>query len=153
VPDLAIALFSLIAWLTLIIFMLIPKKLSITENIIMFFCITLIVVSVYTVKGLNLRLVHHSYKPELFISLIIHRNLIITIGLMIFINLFAHSQARRAKIAVSVITLLVLYFTELLTIFTGVKVYTGWNLYLAALNLAAYMTISIFLTKWIRKIP
>jgi hypothetical protein len=149
---LVIALFALITWITIAVFFLIPKALSRKEHIVLFFCISLLVISAYTIIDLNLKLVQQSNKAEMFFALLMHRNIIISFCLLIFVNSFMSLHNKLSKFFSAAVILLVLYLVELLTVWTGVKVYLGWNNYLTIITLVTGMAISALLTKWIRKL-
>lgn len=148
-----LSLFVFIAWVIICIFFLIPKGLSIIDNIIIFFCFTIIVINIFTILDMTLRLIQHNDNPEMFISLVVQRNIIIPLGLVIYANLITFLKTRSKKIVITATTLLVLHFIELLTVWTNIKIYTGWNGYMDIATLAALMIFSVFLTKWIKKIP
>jgi hypothetical protein len=148
---LVLALFVSIAWMFISVFFLVPKSLSRAENIIVFFCLSMIVINIFTIPDLNLRLMQHSYKPELYISYLIQRSIIIPVSLLISINLIFHQLSMFKKIVIAIITLSILCFIELLTILTGIKIYTGWNGCLTIITLTTLITFSFFLSKWIKK--
>jgi hypothetical protein len=147
------SVFMLIAWLTICIFFFIPKGLKRIGNILLFFFFTIIILNIFTILDLNLKLIEHSYRADLFISMWLQRNVIMPMCFMIFINLFTYYKSRFKKVAAFIITFLVLFLVELLIVRTGVKVYRGWNSYLTLARIAGTFALFILLEKFIRKIP
>lgn len=146
------ALFALIGWITISVFFIIPKSLNKYENTIIFFILTIIVINIYTILTINMHFIEHSLKSEMFFSLLIHRNIILPLGLIIYVNLFLYENKVYKKIIYSVITFLLEYFIELLTLWTGVKTYTGWTHYLTIIIIAVEMLVFICIGKLLKKV-
>ncbi|QGU95351.1 hypothetical protein GOM49_09855 [Clostridium bovifaecis] len=145
-------LFVLIAWVTIIIFSIVPKKLDLIENIIMFFSVSIIEINISTIATLNLGLIENSKDPKMFISLLINRNITIPLWILIFINLTNALESNFKKISIEAITLFILVFVKLLALWTGVKVYTGWNSYYDVISLLGLMIFSTFFAKMLKKL-
>lgn len=147
-----VSLFAFIAWMTIIIFSVIRKGLNIFENFILFFLITIVVINNFTIISLNLKLIENTFRPDMFISLVINRNIIIPLCILTFLNLLSLFKEKLKKILVVIITLLILVLDELLVIWTGLIVYRGWNIYLSIINLLVILTISTLLVKELKKL-
>lgn len=147
-----LSLFALIGWLTIIIFSLIPKSLSTEDNIIMFFLLNIATISIYTILTLNLRLLTPASNVRLFISLWIQRSIIIPVSLLILMNLLILYNKKSKKFIASAALILILTFIDLLTVWTGVKNYTGWSPLLTASTLVIQILLFYILTKLIMKI-
>jgi hypothetical protein len=150
---LVLVLFTFIGWLTIIVFFLIPKSLNTEENIILFFILNIGIISIYTMLTLNLKLLSSASNVPLFISLWIQRSIITPIGLIILMNLLLFYDKRYKKIIASLVTILLLTFIDLLTVWTGVKNYTGWNTFLTISTFIVLVILYYVLTKLIKKIP
>ena len=149
----ALALFAFIAWVIITVFCLIPKRLLIEENITLFFIYNIIVINIYTILDLDLKLITPNNETDMFISLWLHRNIIIPLSLIIFVNLVINSTTRIRKSFTSVVAFLILYFIEVLTLWVNIKTYSGWNLYLTAVTMTALMLVAFMIMKLITKLP
>jgi len=149
---LVLSLFVLISWITISAFFLIPKSLLKVENIIAFFCLSMLVINLYTIPDLDFKLIQHSFKLELFICYLIQRNIIVPVILIISMNLIFLKLSIMKKIIIAIATLKILCSIELLSIWTGIKTYTGWNGYLTIIALTTLIILSIIISKCIIKI-
>lgn len=148
----ALFLFALIAWIIIIIFALVPKGLSIIENFIIFFCTTIIELTISTTVSLNLKLIKYSNLLQKYISVLIERNIIAPLCVLIFINLLFFFKGRFKKISIAVFILGVLSSVELLGTWAGIKVYKGWNMIWDSIAALILMTLSTLLAVVVKKI-
>lgn len=149
---LVLALFAFIGWLTITVFFIIPKSLSTEENVIIFFILNITIISIYTILTLNLRLIEPSSELDAFIAQCIHRSLITPLCLLTLINLTSSYGEKLKKITASIIAILILNFIELLSVWTCMKSYTGWNPFLTILTLIVLVVFFNVLAKLIKRI-
>lgn len=150
----AVAIFVFIAWVIISVYLFIPKRLSTEENLLLFFFFTIITINIFTILDLNLQLIQHSNKREMFISFLIHRNIIIPLTLIIFANLIINFESKKKKFIITVLIFSALYFIDLLAFRIGLLTCDSSNLYLAsAITLAALMLLAVLITKLIIKSP
>jgi hypothetical protein len=149
---LLLALYVLLTWLTIIVFYLTPKYLSFAENIIVFSGVSIVIFTFFLVVYLNEYLIGYAKEPEMFICLCLYRNAILPVGLLIFTNCFLFMPKRLVKLALSLGILAVLLLVEYLTVWTGVRTFTGWNGYLTVIYLLVLMLFSGCLGKAMKKL-
>ena len=150
----AVAIFVFIAWVIISVYLLVPKKLSTEENLLLFFLFTIITINIFTILDLNLQLIQHSNKVKLFISFVIHRNVIIPLALIIFVNLIINFESKMKKIILTVLIFLTLYLIDLLAFGIGLLTCDSSSLYLAsAIILASLMLLAFLTMKLIIKLP
>lgn len=147
-----ITLFTLIAWLTISAFMLIPKFLNKTENILLYFIIMILKLSIFSIIYKSFKLIQYSYKLEMFLSLLIYRDIIIPLCLLCFANSFFLMIRVRDKIAVTAVVLAILCFLEGLTVGVGMRVIRGGYGYFNILTVPIYMALSALLGKELKKL-
>ena len=147
-----LSLFTFIGWLVIIVFFLIPKSLTTEENIIQFFIINITIITIYTLLTKNLKLLESNKNIASFMALCIHRSIIIPLCLLTLMNLLILYDTRLKKITASIATILISTFIELLTLWTGVKNYTGWNSFMTVTTLIVLVFLFYVLTKLIRRI-
>lgn len=147
-----LGLFVLIAWVMIIIFFLIPKSLDWKENMIMFFSLSIIIISLSTVLDLNLKLIQTSKKVEMFVPVWLFRNIIIPLIFIVFLNLFNFSKNKLKKIGIAALTIAGVFLIEKVTLITGIIKHTGWNQYYTLLTIITLMTFSFFFAKLVNRI-
>lgn len=149
----ALALFVFIAWVIISVYLFVPKRLSTEENILLFFFFTIITINIFTILDLNLKFIQHSNKPVMFISFWMHRNIIIPLTLIIFVNYIIILKSKIKKFIITVLVFSILYLIDLLAFGIGLMT-CGSNLYLASAILLAVLMLLAFLTmKLITKLP
>jgi len=149
----ALALFVFIAWVIISVYLFVPKRLSTEENILLFFFLTIITINIFTILDLNLELIQHSDRSDLFISFWIHRNIIIPLSLIIFVNLVDIFKSKMARIILTMFVFLILYLINLIAFGIGLMT-CGSNLYLGSAILLSILMLLAFLTKkLVTKLP
>jgi hypothetical protein len=143
-----LAIFIFIAWVIISVYIFVPKRLSIIDNFLLFFLFTIITMNIFTILDLNINLFQHSQKVNLFISFWIHRNIIIPLSLVIFVNYMIYFKSKINKLVVSVMIFLILYLINLLAFGVGImtcasRLYLGSGIVLAALMLLAFLTMKL----------
>jgi len=149
----ALALFVFIAWVIISVYLFVPKRLSTEENILLFFFFTIITINIFTILDLNLELIQHSNKSDMFISFWIHRNIIIPLSLIIFVNFVDIFKSKMARIILTLFVFLILYLINLIAFGIGLMT-CGSNLYLGSAILLSILMLLAFLTKkLVTKLP
>ena len=150
----ALDLFIFIAWLIISVHLFVPKKLSTEENILLFFFFTIITINIFTILDLNLKLIQHSNKIDFFISFLIHRNIIIPLSLIIFVNCIITLKSRIEKIVTTVLIFLIVYLVNLIAFGIGLMTCYSSNLYLvSAIVLAVLMLLAFIIMELLTKLP
>ena len=149
----ALALFVFIAWVIVSVYLFVPKRLSMEENILLFFFFTIITINIFTILDLNLELIQHSNKSDMFISFWIYRNIIIPLSLIIFVNFVDIFKSKMARIILTMFVFLILYLINLIAFGIGLMT-CGSNLYLGSAILLSILMLLAFLTKkLVTKLP
>ena len=149
----ALALFVFIAWVIISVYLFVPKGLSKEENILLFFFFTIITINIFTILDLNLELIQHSDKSDMFISFWIYRNIIIPLSLIIFVNFVDIFKSKMARIILTMFVFLILYLINLIAFGIGLMT-CGSNLYLGSAILLSILMLLAFLTKkLVTKLP
>ena len=150
----ALALFVFIAWVIISVYLFVPKRLSMEENILLFFLFTIITINIFTILDLNLKFIQHNDKSDMFISFCIHRNIIIPLSLIIFVNFINTCKSKIQKFIITVLIFSILYLIDLLAFGMALMTCYSSNLYLASAILLAILMLLAFLTmKLVTKLP
>lgn len=146
-----LALFSLIAWISIVFFYLTKKSLNKNKNIIIFFFINIIVINLFTVLTLDLKLIEKSNIPKLTFCIMLQRNIIIPVNLLTYANL-ANSVSRIQRNVSAVFVFAALFSIEILLKRMGIKIYTGWSLTATAIIFILLIVITNLLVKLLNRI-
>lgn len=140
-----VGLFVFIAWIVISVYFYVPKQLGTKDNILLFFFLTIISMNIFTILDLNLNLIQHSNKTDMFISFWLHRNIIIPFSLTIFANFID-------KFFVTVSVFSILYLINLLAFWVGF-ISCGSNLYQgSAIVLTVFMLLAFITMKLVTKL-
>lgn len=149
-----LALFVFIAWVIISVYFFVPKRLSTEENILLFCFFTIITINIFTILDLNLKFIQHNYKSEMFISFWIHRNIIIPLSLIIFVNLINNFNSKIQKFITTILIFSILYLIDLLAFGMALMTCYSSSLYLASAILLVVLMLLAFLTmKLVTKLP
>ncbi|HEY8910216.1 MAG TPA: hypothetical protein VIM51_08050 [Desulfosporosinus sp.] len=150
----AVAIFVFIAWVIITVYLFVPRRLSTEENLLLFFFFTIITINIFTILDLNLQLIQHSNEVKMFISFLIHRNIIIPLALIIFVNLMSNIGSKTKKLIITVLIFLTIYLVNLVAFGIGLLTCDSSSLYLpSAIILAALMLIAFLTMKLVMKLP
>lgn len=133
--------------------MFVPKRLSKGENILLFLFFTIITINIFAILDLDLKLIQHGVKKDMFIGFWIYRNIIIPMTLIIFVNLIDILESKIKNLIITILVFLVLYLINLLAFRIGFLTCSS-NLYLgSAILLIVLMLLAFLAMKLITKLP
>lgn len=135
--------------LLLHVLILSKKKLSFLYNSITFMLIGLLVRNYFTIMDMVLKWLKITEKPFLFIVFLIHRELLIPLTILLFINLFLSQNSWAKKLSLFLTALAFLQGLELFALHFGVMKYLKWNFLLAAMVNSAYLLFGVMMAKMI----
>lgn len=148
---LILAVYILIAWCALTIFLINPLKLPLPDNLFLFFCVTILSINYFTIVDLNLKLIKTKKSPDLFLCLWLHRTTIIPLCIVLFTNVYYRSKTLFTKHAAGIAVFLALSFIEILTVWLDLKSYNGWNFFYSTVTIAFLMFSSNLLLELFQK--
>jgi hypothetical protein len=145
-----LGLFVFIFWINIIIFQLIPRKLTVVENSFLLFMVTILVINIFTITELNMHLVITNKKPSMYLCEWTFRTLIIPVSMMNFSNLVHQTQNQLLKWGIGALFFFEIGSVEFLTLQLKIKAYTGWNGYFTGLSFIFILLFTYFLMKWFK---
>ncbi|WP_274361354.1 hypothetical protein [Paenibacillus thermotolerans] len=131
------------AWLTLLCFSCLPKKLPAAANVLLYLSLSIIDINRLTIFISLLNINDYSKKIPEFLSFILYRNIILTMALIAFTNVFLTSDSNKKKIVAALISYLFLILTSRLLRALHVLKDIHWNMALDLLLFGVYMAVSI----------
>lgn len=108
-------------------------KQSFLVNSIVFFVISIFIMNYLTIIAWNLTWVSISTDHELFISFLLHRNVITPLLLIIFINVFYNLHSWGRKIILLIGNLLIMHVLHYGSLYFNVESFNEWTLLLSSM--------------------
>lgn len=116
---------------TLFVFYFLKKKLSFLQNAFVFMVISIAARNYTTIMVLQLKWLHLTEDPFLFLVFLLNRDLIGPMLILIFINVFWRKQSSKSMLFFFLIILLCLQLMDGFIVGFGVITYIKWNFYKA----------------------
>ncbi|MBV7504683.1 hypothetical protein KW850_05315 [Bacillus sp. sid0103] len=125
--NVGLVIYLIIAWLVLTVFFSLKKKLPSRINIIQFLVIQIVQINIFTIVSFNMKLFTFGKGPVEFITVLVHRDIVIPYLLLLFVNLLFFSKKLRNRILISVIILIMLLASEHLLRLLGYSHNHHWS--------------------------
>jgi hypothetical protein len=145
VNEVALSVYTFIGWLVLAVLWAFPKKLSLAENAVLYYCLNLVVTSILTSLDLNHHYIRSGKAPDLFLAFLIHRTVVIPVVLMLFVNAFFHVSRISSRFGIALAAFALLNGLEWIALRFQVMVYLKWNAMYSALGFLALILLSCLL--------
>lgn len=124
-----LVIFSLIAWLSVSLFIFLPSKLTAVTNVLIYFVLAIIDINKLTIISYKYQLISISKDIPHFLSVILHRDVNLSFILLIMVNIFFTIKKIRVRINVLVITFIVLLTIHQLLRYFEVITYHKWSIF------------------------
>lgn len=137
-----------------LIFFLSEKKLSFLENAIVFMVMVIITRNYNTIMTMVLKLFKNTESHQLFVGLLLHREIIIPVLVLIFINSFLLFNSWKRRVVLFLLILGTLQGFDMLLVHFGVIRFMNWNAYCACVVNLLYLCIGLgvtYLLKYLKK--
>jgi hypothetical protein len=131
--------YSLIAWIVVIGFALLPKKLPITDNLFVYFCSSIVVISAFTILGYNVNRFEYSERLDFFFCREFGRYLIYPFLLLLFTNVFFLARNTLLRWGTTLFTYVALCIVHYSYHLIGDIKFVEWNLFYSMLLFAGLM--------------
>lgn len=139
--------YSMVAWLVITLFALLPKKLPVTDNLYVFFCTALLVTSTLSALSLNMKRIINSNSLEFFFCRELERFIIYPVLLLVFANVCFTTRSAALRWGTVLFT-----FAALCSVHFSFKLlqfitFNHWNPLLSMLMFAFFMAAAWLLEK------
>lgn len=146
----SLAICVLLTWSVIIIFSLIPKKLSELEMVFLYFSNIIFELSIFTIFHLNLKYIQVSNDIEKSFSDLVLRIIMIPTVLLITSNILLYSWKYLKWIIVSIMVLSFIMIQKLIE-WLGIITTTNWNIVYTVIMFCTYVVFSSVMTWWIQR--
>jgi hypothetical protein len=151
VKELVLFFYILIGWLMIALFAILPRKLPVTDNLVVFFCSSIFLTSVYTLTNINWGLIHPSQQLILYFSLWVSHWIIFPVTLLNFANIFFCSRLALQRWGTAVLVFVLLNAVEFLSQKLKLETYHHWNPFYSLIMFALFMVVPFLVEKGFRK--
>jgi hypothetical protein len=146
------ATFFLLAWLIIAIFIVMQKKLSISENTFVFLFMLIVVINVSWISIEELKLIHLTKRGIAYTAFLLDRSVIIPMVVLIQLNILERSNTFTKKIFTIVTAVIVMLGLSFLSNYFTITIYTKWNYGYDVIYYFFLLLLALFLFKSFRKI-
>lgn len=146
----SIAVLALLAWLVLIVFAVVPKRLTLTEMFFLYFLIGILTITLFTILDVNLHWVPVTRSVEGSFAIYICR--FIVIPFQILLSVCVHNSHMKAKWrwVLSATIVLFLCVADRIYLWAGLITYHRWNEFYSALMYGAFIVLVWVIARWFR---
>jgi hypothetical protein len=146
--TMSVAILALLGWLVLIVFAIVPKRLTLTEMVFLYFVIGILTITLFTILDTNVQWATVSRSVEGSFAMYICRFVVIPLLILLsVIVLHSHMKAKWRWAIVAVI-LLVLCGADRIYLWTGILTYIKWNEFYSALMYGAFIVMIWWIARW-----
>ncbi|MEQ6378615.1 hypothetical protein RZN25_17555 [Bacillaceae bacterium S4-13-56] len=148
----ALTVFSLILWLTIFCFSLLPKKLSLLENSFVFFVLSVVIMNSFTIASLNLKWIESNKETEMFLVYILYRAIIYPVALLFLTNLIFMYETFSTKLVGAILVPIFILLVEISGEKLNVYTYKQWNNWYSITEIILFSLFTLLITKFIRSL-
>jgi len=139
--------YSLVAWVVIAWFAILPRKLPVTENLCVYFCIVLLMTSVFTTLHINMRRILNSEKLPFYFCIEFANYIIYPLLLLAFVNVVFTARSAAIRLGTTVLTFAALCSVHLLSKLLGIIAFRHWTFAMSMLMFAGFMAAAWALEK------
>ncbi|TLS53843.1 hypothetical protein FE782_00330 [Paenibacillus antri] len=144
----SLAVLSLMAWFVMIVFAFIPKRLTLTELVFLYFVIVVLTISLFTTLDVNLNWAPLTRKIDGAFAMYICRFIVIPfLVLMAVCALLSHLKAKW-RVALSAIIVMVLCGADQVYLLLGLMEFARWNVGYSLLMYGLFVLSVWWIARW-----
>jgi hypothetical protein len=147
-----LVIFTILSWLVLLVFYLLPKKMPPILNFLTYMGLSIIDINKWTLLYSKYHFFQLSKNKAEFLSYILHRDIVFSFILLIMVNLFLNSKTRIMKIGILLISFIMMFSSIQLLKYFKVVIFLKWNTYYEIILLLMMIFITLALGNLFRKI-
>ncbi len=147
-----LVIYLVIAWLDMAVFFSLKKKLPSSINIILFLAIQIVQINIFSIVSVEMKLFTFGKSPVEFITVMVHRDIIIPYLLLLFVNGFIFHKQLGKRILLTVVILILLLAIEHLLRILGYSHNHHWSLWQFGLICIGLMVFSLLSVNLLMKL-
>lgn len=143
------AVFFLASWLIVAIFTVMPKKLSIVENTVVYLVLVIITINVSWIIIEEMSLIKETQEGIKHVAFLLNRSVIIPMTLITQLNVVHRSNSFARSLLTIIVSLIFLLGLRGLSLTFNIISYTKWNfgydvVYIIILHLMTFSALQLF---------
>ncbi|GGE52673.1 hypothetical protein GCM10011391_34400 [Pullulanibacillus camelliae] len=143
-----LAIITLIAWSVMILFIIVPKWLTLTEMVFLYFIIGIVTVTLFTVLDMNLHWVPVTRNVEKSLALDICRFIIIPLLVIIAAGMLNAPLRFRWRLTMGSIIMVLLMANDWIMQRFRLIFFHHWNFLYSFLMYGVFIVVLAFIARW-----
>ncbi|WEG10987.1 hypothetical protein PU629_12450 [Pullulanibacillus sp. KACC 23026] len=148
----SLALFTLIAWIIMIVFVIVPKWLTITESFFLYFVIGILSVALFTILDVNLHWVPVTRDLEKSLDLDICRFIIIPLLIIMAAGSFNSPLRAILRWMIGAVILALLLLDDWVMQRCGLIDFRQWSYLYSFLMYGVFMAVMTLIARWFTRL-
>jgi len=144
----SIAVVALLAWFVLSIYALVPKGLTLTDIIFLYFLIGIFSITLFTILDVNLRWVPLTRSVEGSFAMYISRFIVIPFPVLLSVSILNSQLKAKWRWGLSVIIVAFLCTANRIFLWADLITYRKWNEFYAALMYGGLIVLMWWIARW-----
>ncbi|MDQ1147228.1 FlaA1/EpsC-like NDP-sugar epimerase [Bacillus sp. SORGH_AS 510] len=128
-----------------------PKKISLVNQLSMFFIISMLLINSMTILSLDKNLIEYTHEKEGFFAFILYRDLVYPLLFLIYLNLYKQIKKDSIRVLLIIGMLATFFLIELTALKTKLLYYINWNLSLSVFLYLGFFVILVNVLKFLEK--
>lgn len=144
----SLAIQALLAWFVLIVFAIVPKRVTLTEIVFLYFVIVIFTITLFTILDVNLQWVPLTREVEGSFAMYISRLIVIPFLILLSVIVIISHLKAKWRWVLSATILLFLCLEDRIYLWAGLITFRRWNEFYSALMYGAFMVLVCWVARW-----
>ncbi|PKR85404.1 hypothetical protein [Heyndrickxia camelliae] len=144
----SIAVLALLAWLVLIVFAIVPKGLTLSDIVFLYFLIGIITITLFTILDVNLHWVPLTRSVEGAFAMYIDRFIIIPFAIILSVCILNSHLKAIWRWGLSATIVLFLCVVDRICIWADLITFQRWNEFFAVVMYVAFIVLVWWILLW-----
>ncbi|MBX9975914.1 hypothetical protein [Cytobacillus firmus] len=144
----SIAVLALFAWLVIIVFANVPKGLSLTEMVFLYFIIAILTITQFTILDVNLHWVPVTRSVEGSFAIYICRFIVIPFPILLSVCVLNSHMKAKWRWVLSAAIVIFLCMGDRIYLWAGLITFNRWNEFYSAFMYAASIVLVWLIARW-----
>ncbi|MDR6884066.1 hypothetical protein [Bacillus sp. 3255] len=144
----SIAILALMAWLVMIVFSLVPKGLTLTEMVLLYFVIVVLTITIFTILDVNLNWVPLTRKVEGSLAMYICRFFVIPLLVLMAACVLLSNMKVKWRVVLSAIIVMVLSGADRIYLRLDLMEFVRWNVGYSVLMYGVFVILIWRIAHW-----
>lgn len=144
----SIAVLAMFAWLVMIVFAIVPKGLTLTEMVFLYFIIGILTITQFTILDVNLHWVPVTRSVEGSFAIYICRFIVIPFQILLSVCILNSHMKAKWRWVLSTTIIISLCLGDRIYLWTGLITFQRWNQLYSALMYVVSIALVWLIARW-----